>query len=549
MTRFSIVTPVHDPPLYLLEASLASIAAQTFGDFELCLVDDGSASPAVRAALRRAVAADHRVRLIERPAAGGIVAASNDAVAMARGEFVALVDHDDRLDPRALALIDDALRTDPDIDYVYTDEDKLAGDGTVYDTFYKPDWSPERLRSQNYCTHLSVLRRALVEDVGRFRPGFDGSQDHDLILRVTERARRVHHVPEVLYHWCITPGSAAGDPDAKPYAREAGRRAVAEHTERVGVPATVEHLATPGHYRVRRTRPKPAPSVSIVIPTVGTARPVWGVARPLVLGAVRSLLGVTEYPHVEVVVVLDPDTPAPVIDALGALDVRLVEGDGPFNYSARCNMGVAASTGELVVLLNDDTLVEQPDWLDVMLGFFHEPDVGVVGARLLYADGTLQHGGILLNTQPLHIFHGFAGDDPGVFGLLEIDREVSAVTGACLATPRALYDELGGLPEEFAVAFNDLDYCLRVRRTGRRIIWTPHATLYHFESQTRAPYAEQPEIDLVYRRWGDELVHDPYGNPHFAPKQAVWLPAERATTIAALRAAWHRRLRRHAPPK
>jgi GT2 family glycosyltransferase len=549
MTRFSIVTPVHDPPLYLLEACLASIAAQTFGDFELCLVDDGSASPAVRASLRRAVAADHRVRLIERPAAGGIVAASNDAVAMARGEFVALVDHDDRLDPRALALIDDALRTDPDIDYVYTDEDKLAGDGTVYDTFYKPDWSPERLRSQNYCTHLSVLRRALVEDVGRFRPGFDGSQDHDLILRVTERARRVHHVPEVLYHWCITPGSAAGDPDAKPYAREAGRRAVAEHTERVGIPATVEHLATPGHYRVRRTRPKPAPSVSIVIPTVGTARPVWGVARPLVLGAVRSLLGVTEYPHVEVVVVLDPDTPAAVIDALGALDVRLVEGDGPFNYSARCNMGVAASSGELVVLLNDDTLVEQPDWLDVMLGFFHEPDVGVVGARLLYADGTLQHGGILLNTQPLHIFHGFAGDDPGVFGLLEIDREVSAVTGACLATPRALYDELGGLPEEFAVAFNDLDYCLRVRRTGRRIIWTPHATLYHFESQTRAPYAEQPEIDLVYRRWGDELVHDPYGNPHFAPKQAVWLPAERATTIAALRAAWHRRLRRRAPPK
>jgi O-antigen biosynthesis protein len=540
MPRFSILTPVHDPPLALLRACIGSIGAQTCRDWELCLVDDGSADAAVRAELRRAAGADRRVKLVERPVSGGIVAASNDALAIAIGEFVVLVDHDDRLEPDALARVDEVLRSDRRIDYVYTDEDKLADDGSVYDVFHKPDWSPERLRAQNYCTHLSVLRRSLVREVGGFRAGFDGSQDHDLILRVTERARQIRHVPAVLYHWCVNRGSAAGDADAKPYAREAGRAAVADHLGRLGISATVEHERTPGHYRVRRALPDPVPPVSVVIPTRGTARPVWGVTRPLVLGAVRSLLEVTTYPDLEVVVVVDPATPAGVRTQLERADVTLIEADGAFNYSRWCNQGVAASHGKHLVLLNDDVLIEQPDWLDVMVGFFAEPDVGVVGARLLYADGTLQHGGILLNEQPLHIFHGFGGDDPGPFGLLEIDREVSAVTGACLATPRAVWDELGGLAEEFAVAFNDLDYCLRVRRTGRRVLWTAHATLYHFESQTRRPDAAEHEIELLYTRWSDELHRDPYGNPNFAPRQAVWLPAERASFRAAAAAAWRR---------
>ncbi len=541
--RFSIVTPVHDPPLTLLRAMLASVRAQTCPDWELCLVDDGSANPDVRRELRAAAGGDGRIRLAERPRAGGIVAASNDALALATGEFVVLVDHDDRLDPAALDTVAAALEADQEIDYVYTDEDKVAADGTTYDTFYKPDWSPERLRSQNYCTHLSVLRRSLVHDVGAFRPGFDGSQDHDLILRVTERARRIHHVPEVLYHWCVTPGSAAADPHAKPYAREAGRRAVQDQMDRLGIPASVTQLATPGHYRVRRRLPAPPPTVSVVMPTVGTRRRVWGVSRPLVLDAIDSLREVTATIRPEVIVVLDPATPPDVRDALAQRDVKPLEGAGPFNYSARCNQGVAASSGELVVLLNDDVRIEDPEWLEVMAGFFREPDVGIVGARLLYADGTLQHGGILLNEQPLHIFHGFGGDDPGPFGLLEIDREVSAVTGACLATRRALWDELGGLSEDFAVAFNDLDYCLRARATGRRVIWTAHATLYHFESQTRRPDADDHEIELLYERWTPELHHDPYGNPNFAPRQAMWVDRQRASGGHVLRSVW-RRLRR-----
>lgn len=543
--RFSILTPIHRPPLGLLRAMLASLAAQTETDWELCAVDDGSDDTGVAAELERFAADGHRVRTAPHASARGIVAASNAALALATGEFVVLVDHDDRLSPDALARVAGVLDADPDVDYVYSDEDKLAPDGTVYDTFRKPDWSPERLRSQNYCTHLSVLRRSLVDEVGGFREGFDGSQDHDLILRVTERARRVAHVPEVLYHWCITPGSTAGDADAKPYAREAGRRAVADHLHRLGIDATVEHLATPGHFRVRRAVPDPPPRVSIVIPTVGNRRPVWGVTRTLVLDLLDSLLGLTDYPAIDVVVVLDPRTPDDVRRSLGERDVTLVEADGPFNYSRWCNQGVAATSGELVLLLNDDMLIEQADWLSVMVGIIAaEEDVGVVGARLLYADGTLQHGGILLNEQPLHIFHGFGGDDPGVFGLLEIDREVSAVTGACLLTRRSLWDELGGLPEEFAVAFNDLDYCLRVRASGHRVIWTPHATLYHFESQSRRPDADPDEIARLYERWSDELHHDPYGNPHFAPRQAMWVEADRASTRGVVERTWRRWRRR-----
>jgi GT2 family glycosyltransferase len=539
--RFSIVTPVHNPPLHLFDACLASVHRQTIGDWELCLVDDGSSAPDVLAALDAAVAADPRVRLLRRPVAGGIVAASNDGLAMADGEFVVLLDHDDTLSDDALALVDAVLRADPQVDYVYSDEAKVDEGGAVFDTFYKPDWSPERLRSQNYCTHLSVIRRSVVTGIGGFRDGFDGSQDHDLILRVGEVARAVAHVPQVLYHWCATAGSTAADADAKPYAREAGRRAVQEHLDRLGIPATVERLATPGHFVSRRRLPDPPASVSIVIPTAGTSGQVWGVDKPLVLRCLRSVLDLSTHPRFDVVVVIDPITPDPVRAALGrwaSLDprVRLVDGQGEFNFSARVNQGVAASSGEQVLLLNDDTEVVSPDWIETMAGFLLESDVGAVGAKLLYADGTLQHGGHLYSVHPLHTFRGYAGDDPGPFGLLEIDREVSGVTAACLLTPRSVWDELGGFDEAFRVAFNDVDYCLRVRDTDRRIIWTPHAVLHHFESQTRPGNATAEEDALLVERWAHVLDRDPYGNPNLAPAQAEWVPAHRTSTLAALRA-------------
>lgn len=538
---FSIVTPVHDPPMHLFTACIDSVLAQTDGDWELCLVDDGSRSPDVIDALDALAVRDVRARVVHRAVGGGIVAASNDGLAMASGEFVVLLDHDDTIEPDALAVVRAAIEEHPDVDYVYSDEDKVDEQGVVFDTFLKPDWSPERLRSQNYCTQLSVIRRSLVTEIGGFRDGYDGSQDHDLVLRVGERARRVAHVPRVLYHWCATAGSTAADADAKPYAREAGRRAVQDHMDRIGVGATVERLATPGHFRVRRVLPDPAPLVSIVIPTAGTARPVWGVDTPLVQRCLRSLVEHTTYPNWEAVIVVDPVTPSSVRAALErwrAADprIRLVDGEGSFNFSARVNQGVAARTGPLVLLLDDDTQVESTDWLETLVGFTLESDVGAVGAKLLYADGTLQHGGHLYSRHPLHIFHGYAGDDPGPFGLLEIDREVSGVTGACLLTPRSVWEELGGFDEAFAVAFNDVDYCLRVRESGRRIIWTPHAVLYHFESQTRPGNASSAEDALVVERWQHVLDRDPYGNPGLAVGQAEWVSANRTSTWRAVRA-------------
>jgi GT2 family glycosyltransferase len=223
------------------------------------------------------------------------------------------------------------------------------------------------------------------------------------------------------------------------------------------------------------------------------------------------------------VVVVDPATPRLVRDALAQRDVVIIPGARPFNYAAACNAGAAAGDGDIVVLLNDDTRTEQPGWLRVLSSFFADPDVGVVGARLLHADGTLQHGGLLLNEQPLHIFHGYAGEDPGPFDLLRVDREVSAVTGACLATPRSIWDELGGLDPAFALAGNDVDYCLRARRTGRRVIWTPDATLYHFESQSRGVDTAPGDVALLYERWSDAMIHDPYGHPEFEPRQAEWI--------------------------
>lgn len=530
MPLFSILTPVHDPPVHLFLACIASVIDQSDSDWEFIVADDGSQHEGVRAMLAELATSDPRIRVERRETSGGIVAATNTALALATGEFVVLLDHDDHLLKDALAHVREVIDADPLVDYIYSDEEKMAEDGSLFDAFYKPDWSPERLRSQNYCTHLSVLRRSIVEEVGGFRDGFDGSQDHDLILRVTERARHVGHVPKVLYRWCATPGSTATDSTAKPWAREAGRRAVEEHCARVGIDATVEQLGTPGHYRVRRNLPAVPPMVSIVIPTAGVSRPVWGIDKPLILRALQSVIELTTYPRYEVVIVIDPITPLPVRASLERWQrdderVRLIDGVSPFNYSERVNLGAANSAGEILLLLNDDIDVVTPDWLETMTGFLQEPDVGAVGAKLLYADGRLQHGGHLYSERPMHIFHGYGGDDPGVFGLLEIDREVSGVTAACMAVRRDVWDEVGGFDLAFPVAYNDVDFCLRLR--PRRIIWTPHAVLHHFESQTRPGHATDEELDLILSRWGEAMESDPYGNPNLAPGEAQWVPAIR----------------------
>ncbi|GAB2464982.1 glycosyltransferase family 2 protein [Xylanimonas ulmi] len=502
---FSIVTPVYNPPIDVLRDMIDAVRAQTFADWELILVDDVSPDPAVRETLRASAAADSRIVVVEREENGHIVAASNDGIERARGEFVVLVDHDDLITANALKAVARAIEATPTADYLYSDEDKVDAEGNLYDTFRKPDWSPERLRGHMYTGHLSVLRTSLVRAVGGFREGFDGSQDHDLVLRVTERARDVVHLREVLYHWRVVPGSAAGDPNAKPYAWIAGRKAVQEHLDRLGVRATAQFAQHPSTYRIVRDPVGDDVLVSVIIPTRGGAGYVWGERRVFVIDAVRSLLERGGHRNLEIVVVYDAATPSDVLDGLRRLAgerLVLVAYDRPFNYSEKCNLGVLASHGGVILLLNDDIEVIAPGFVTKLVAPLSEPGVGMTGARLLYSDNTIQHAGVAVWAgNYVHRFRKALDEDPGGFVTLCVDREVSALTAACAALTRGTYERAGGLSEQLPVNFNDVDLSLKVGLLGLRRLWIAEARAYHFESQTREVCVEAWEPAFMVNRW------------------------------------------------
>ena len=523
--KFSIVTPVYNPPIDVLQETIQCVLDQSDADWELLLVDDASPSDEVRSILRNAERDDPRIRVAFRPTNGGIIAASNDALAMATGEFVVLLDHDDLLEHHALSVARTTIDDFPNVDYLYSDEDHLSPDGRYTSPFYKPDWSPQRLRSQNYCCHLSIIRKALVDDVGGFREGFEGSQDYDLILRVTERARRICHIPEVLYHWRQLPTSVAGDPNAKPYAYEAGRRAIQEHCDRVGIDADVEMQEPLGTYRLRR-RIHNDPLVSIIIPTRGSCGRTWGVERYYVVSAVQSIIEKSTWSNLEFVIVVDLDTPEIVISALEQLvgdRLRLVWFDRPFNFSEKINLGRVHATGDFLLLLNDDIEVISPDFLETMIGITQEEGVGSVGAKLLFSDGTLQHAGHVYNGDPYHIFFKWSGEELGPSALLCIERECIGVTAACLMTTPEIFDEVGGMTTALDANFNDVDFALKLQLRGYRAIWSPHAVLYHFESISRDPTVTPEEQILIRGRWNNELNQDPYYNVNLAPKRNDWV--------------------------
>ena len=517
--RFSILTPVHETPADILRKMLRSVRRQSFTDWELCLVDDFSRQPQVREILARAEAADPRIRVERREVNGGIVAASNDALRMATGEFVALLDHDDELHPDALAHVAAAIDADPEADYVYTDEDKIDLRGHHSQPFFKPDWSPERLRTQMYTCHLSVLRRSLVEEVGGFDPEFEGSQDWDLVLRTTERARTVLHVPRVLYHWRLLETSAAAAAAAKPWAFEAGPRAVQAHCARIGLRAEVEQdAADPGVLHLRPKLGDQQPPVSIVIPTGGQRRDVRFEPVVLVVNCVRSIVERSTYDNYEIVCVIDDSVDAAVVDELRAIAgerLRLVECEGDFDFSAKINQGAIHSEGEHLLLLNDDIEVTTPEWIERMVMYSEREGIGAVGARLVWGDTRLQHVGLSFEYGlPDHLYRGFAGDFSGYMNDVLIARNCLAVTGACLMTRSDVFEELGGLTREFPVNFNDVDYCLKVHTSGRRIVYDPDLILFHFESSSRSAKVEKWEFELLVDRWRHTAAVDPYGNPN-----------------------------------
>jgi len=517
--RFSILTPVYDTPADVLWAMLESVRTQTFDDWELCLVDDASPQRHVRRMIERAGQSDPRVRLHIREENGGIVAASNDALAMAQGEFVVLLDHDDELHPDALALVHEAIAATPEADFVYTDEDKIDPGGRHSGPFLKPDWSPERMRSQMYTCHLGVLRRSLVEEVGGFDPEFEGAQDWDLVLKVSERARAVLHVPRVLYHWRMLETSAAGGGEAaKPWAYDAGQRAVQAHCERIGLPARVVRDVEDAGVLHVNPELKDEPLVSIVIPTRGTVREIRYEPVVLVNHCLRSIVEKSTYENYEIVVVADDSTPDDVLAEMREIAgkrLRLVEYDRPFSFSAKINLGAVHSRGEHLLLLNDDIEVATPDWIERMVMYSSIPEVGAVGGRLLWEDGRLQHVGVRFeHGLPGHLYHGFAGDFKGYANDVVVTQNSLAVTGACLMTRRELFDEVGGLSTTLPVNYNDIDYCLKLVAGGRRVVYDPDLVMYHFESSSRSTEVEDWEKERLRARWLPMIAVDPYSNPN-----------------------------------
>lgn len=516
--RFSIVTAVYNPPREAFEDTVASVLAQTEHDWEWILTDDCSPAEWVRPRLRELASADPRITLVERAENGGIVAASNDSLSRARGEFVALLDHDDTLAPTALATMVAAIERYQDVDYLYSDQDKLSADGTVTHTpFRKPDWSPERFRHHMYTTHFSVLRRALVEEVGGFRPGFDGSQDHDLVLRLTERARRVVHVPEVLYHWREVEGSVAVSGDAKPYAWEAGVRAIQDQLDRLGINATAKLGRGPGFYYVQR-EPDLTTPVSIIIPTIGASNIVWGKRRMLVVETIKSVIARSSHRAIEFVVVYDTPTPPEVLEALRTIEgatIKLIEFREKFNFSAKCNVGALHADGDVLVFLNDDMEAVSDGLVESLIAPLAEPDVGLTGAKLLFENLRIQHGGVFYG-------HGDVGhayykelhpQATGSHAELWINREASALTGACVAVRREVFDEVGGFTELLPANFNDVDFSFKIRRTGRRLLWLHDCVLFHFESLTREPTVHRWEVKTLTDRWGTfQTVKERYLN-------------------------------------
>jgi len=517
--RFSILTPIYETPADVLWAMLESVRTQTFGDWELCLVDDCSTQPHVREMLEQAEAGDPRIRVRWREENGGIVAASNDGLALAQGEFIALLDHDDELHPDALAHVHEALLARPEGDYVYTDEDKIDRDGHHSGPFFKPDWSPERMRTQMYTCHFSVLRRSLVEEVGGFDAEFEGSQDWDLVLKVTERARAVLHVPRVLYHWRMLETSAAGGGEAaKPWAFEAGKRAIQAHCDRIGLPARAERDEVDAGVYHLQPELKERPLVSIVIPTCGQVREIRYQPVVLVTHCVRSIVERSSYDNYEIVCVIDDSTPANVpyeLEAIAGDRLRLVEFDRPFSFSAKINVGAVRSKGEHLLLLNDDIEVATPDWIERMVMYSGMPEIGAVGGRLLWEDGRLQHIGVNFeHGLPGHLNHGFAGDYRGYGNNVRVARDCLAVTGACLMTRRELFDEVGGLSTTLPINYNDIDYCLKLYASGRRTVYDPDLVMYHFESSTRSTEVNDWEKERLLERWGSLTAVDPYSNPN-----------------------------------
>ncbi len=516
----SVLMPVFNPKPEWLTQAIESVRNQLYPQWELCIADDASTDPLIRPILERYAREDARIKVTFRAQNGHISAASNTALQLAAGSWIALLDHDDLLSEHALFWLADTINQHPDCGIVYSDEDKIDKSGNRFDPYFKCDWNVDLFLSQNLISHLGAYKVQLVNELGGFSLGMEGSQDYDLALRCIEHLtpQQIQHVPKVLYHWRVHVGSTARSNKAKPYAALAGEKALREHFERLQVSATAEFIGY--GYRVRYALPSVLPLVSLIMPTRN--------ALKLLRQCIASILGKTSYPHYELLIVDNGSDDPPTLEYLDSLKidprVRVVRDDRPFNYSALNNAAVKLARGDLLALVNNDLEVISPDWLSEMVSIALQPGTGAVGARLWYPHNTLQHAGVIMGLGGVagHSYQDFPQHLRGHGGRTVLIQGFSAVTAACMVIRKSIYEEVGGLNEaDLAVAFNDIDFCLRVREAGYRNVWTPYAELYHHESASRGiddtPEKQMrfaKEVQYMRQHWGDHLLTDPAYSPN-----------------------------------
>jgi GT2 family glycosyltransferase len=520
--KISVVMPTYNANLQWLGDAIRSVREQLYPHWELCIADDASTDPQVRPFLERLAAEDDRIRVVFRTTNGHISAATNSALALASGDWVTFLDHDDLLPPHALFYMVRAIATHPDARLLYSDEDKIDEHGHRFDPYFKPDWNLDLFYSHNLVTHLAFYRKDLIDQIGGLREAYVGAQDYDLVLRAIEHIRpdQIVHVPFVLYHWRAHAGSTAtADLNIKPYAMLAGERALNDHLKRTGARARAQFI---GHgYRVRWRLPEPAPLASIIIPTRNMLH--------LVRVCIESIRAKTRYRNYEIILIDNgSDDPAALAyfaeQAKTHANFRVVRDDSPFCYSAINNMGAREARGEVLVFLNNDIEVLAQEWLEELVSQACRPDVGAVGALLLFPDETVQHAGVVLGIDGWagHAHKGFPAMAYGYVGRASLISNFSAVTGACLAVRKDRFMRVGGFDEEnLKVACNDVDLCLKFTEIGLRNVFTPYAQLLHHESATRG-YEDTPEklarfrkeVAYIWKRWPAIMANDPAYSPN-----------------------------------
>lgn len=520
--KISIVIPLYNTPLKYLKELMDSLVKQSYRNIEICLAD-GSTKDEVGKYIKRHYGNDTRVLYQRLKENKGISWNTNQAIAMASGDFIMLSDHDDVLELNAVYEIIKAINTDPKkVDIVYTDEDKVTMDGKQYfEPNFKPEFNLDFFRSSNYICHIFVVRKSVLEQAGLFQSEYDGAQDFDLILRCTEKANIIKHVPKVLYHWRSHPASTAENPDSKMYAFEAGRKALQEHYNRLGIKAQAYRTDVFGRYRTEYEL-LDNPLISIIIPNKDHVDDLDK--------CLKSIYAVSTYNHFEIVVVENNSTEEETFRYYEQIqsvhdNVRVITWKEGFNYAAIHNFAVPYCKGEYLLLLNNDTSIITPDWMEQMLQYAQREDVGAVGAKLYFPDDTVQHAGVIIGLGGVagHIFSGTPKVEFGYQARLISAQDLSAVTAACMMMPKSVYEAAGGFDERFRVAFNDVDLCMKIRALDKKIVFTPYAELYHYESKSRGKEEEtaskmerfQQEVSLFRKKWPEILKNgDPYYSIH-----------------------------------